>query len=540
MDLIIQINKYETAINQPVDYMFKRNDGLLLTTIIKYIKYFRMKNIHYVAFLLVILLVYSCELVTDYKLNKDIAIDVNLLEYIKAGKDPNLTLFLEAVTLAELEKEFIETNKDKTRIVPDNDAMRQLLSIAGVQQLSDIPKPIIRNLMLYCIFPGNIKSYDLKINEMLGFVSDNGDSIYISREVSGTDEYALFINKASSMAVPIKVIRQDYIFPEGVAQIVSTFPLPTKPKKATDRIPDSFEYDEAVRDTLWVSADAHLYQGNGGNGFNYDKSNRLVSRANVLRYTYMKFNLSDLGIEDISLASFNINVLKTEGTNWEPEIGLYQTQSDWPVDNTFTWNNYADKLNFEEFIVSHRLLIKTGWQKMDITPFLSNYLSNPLSNSVLGFGLKLINGADVPLSNIEIGWYDEKNEVSISRSYIECIGNVNLMSELQLVNHTPLISSGKVTILTRENVLMKAESSQYADVVYTDNNILYKVEELPTKGILVKNGIPLSQSATFTQEELGQNIIKYFPTGTDTDSFKLRVQDYLGGMYKDIITIAIQ
>lgn len=59
-------------------------------------------------------------------------------------------------------------------------------------------------------------------------------------------------------------------------------------------------------------------------------------------------------------------------------------------------------------------------------------------------------------------------------------------------------------------------------------------------GTLVRNGLPMTKSARFTQAELAAGIVKYIHNGQGTtDTFILKVQDYTGGVYTERIPMQI-
>src|SRR5690606_8988798 len=95
-----------------------------------------------------------------------------------------------------------------------------------------------------------------------------GDSLYLTRNVSATDKFRLYVNKNSKLATPqIPVIGQDYVFKDGVAHVVDIFPTYQEVMAVTDPVPDGVDYSDAKKDTLWVEADAHVYRGSGNGNY---------------------------------------------------------------------------------------------------------------------------------------------------------------------------------------------------------------------------------------------------------------------------------
>lgn len=108
-----------------------------------------MKSTHYILSIIV-LLFSGCNLITDYKLdtNPDYLKEVSLIQYLEEGKESTLTMYLEAIKYAGLEEQISTGNR--TRIIPTNDAIKSVLSSAGVEQINQLSKGVIREL-----FSGN-------------------------------------------------------------------------------------------------------------------------------------------------------------------------------------------------------------------------------------------------------------------------------------------------------------------------------------------------------------------------------------------------
>ena len=59
-----------------------------------------------------------------------------------------------------------------------------------------------------------------------------------------------------------------------------------------------------------------------------------------------------------------------------------------------------------------------------------------------------------------------------------------------------------------------------AQYTYNDNNIIFIIEHLPANGTLVRNGLPMTKSARFTQAELAAGIVKYIHNGQGTRLYR--------------------
>jgi hypothetical protein len=78
------------------------------------------------------------------------------------------------------------------------------------------------------------------------------------------------------------------------------------------------------------------------------------------------------------------------------------------------------------------------------------------------------------------------------------------------------------------------------NLIYSDQNIIYQIKELPTDGVITKGGLPLGIDGRFTQADIDYKNVKYFNNGNSTsDGFKLQGRDYAGGTLKNLITVQV-
>ena len=142
-----------------------------------------MKSTHYILSIIV-LLFSGCNLITDYKLdtNPDYLKEVSLIQYLEEGKESTLTMYLEAIKYAGLEEQISTGNR--TRIIPTNDAIKSVLSSAGVEQINQLSKGVIRNLFSYLTFDGTYRSIDMETDQSVKGISDSGEPIFLTRKDS--------------------------------------------------------------------------------------------------------------------------------------------------------------------------------------------------------------------------------------------------------------------------------------------------------------------------------------------------------------------
>ena len=451
-----------------------------------------MKSTHYILSIIV-LLFSGCNLITDYKLdtNPDYLKEVSLIQYLEEGKESTLTMYLEAIKYAGLEEQISTGNR--TRIIPTNETDQ---SVKGI--------------------------------------SDSGEPIFLTRKEGASDKFLLYVNDSKEIdGQSIAVIRQDYLFKDGVAHVVGQLPLYIKKVKETDPIPDDVDHSQAPTYNLPVTEDANVYHGAANT--NYNGSNRLnylCNRASRYRYTFFKFALSEVDfIDNLFSAKLCFNVKRIVGS-FIPSCAVYATSNEW-TEKTLTYNNRPE-FGLEVSIFD----LSTAWNETDITQYIQNAYNN--SETEVSFGLKVLNGEAISTSQVEI-YPRETSSTNLNNSpnaaYIKLQGAID--SELQL-DHNQQIKGSAGSIITLTKVHLQMSAGPNAQYTYNDNNIIFIIEHLPANGTLVRNGLPMTKSARFTQAELAAGIVKYIHNGQGTtDTFILKVQDYTGGVYTERIPMQI-
>jgi len=466
-------------------------------------------------------------LIRDYELDvdPDLLKDLTVLQYIENGNDSTLTIYYDAIKHAQMESLF--TSGSKTYIVPTNDAMRNLLNTAGVLKITDLDPGVVRNLFQYLIVTNEIKSMGIEPDVISGFSTLSGDSIFVTRNSSSNDPYRMNLNPHKSF-IPssIQIIKQDYVFKDGIMQVVDMIPIYRRQTRDTDSIPEGVDYTNADKDTIWISEDASVYQGNKTKNYSIDL-NRLVARSGQTRYTFMKFNVKQIDfVDDLVVAKLHLNVRKINGSNYIPMCGIYETASDW-FELELIWNNMPA---FGAEVASGNLNL--GWSTIDVTTSLKDLYEK--KQLVASYGLKSINGADIPSSSVEI--YNRENTANYP-PFISLMSAIQ--SELKLDVDLPITITGSegVALLKKEKLSMSGNSSTYN---YTDNNIIYVLFTPPENGTLTFYGLPMKKNSQFTQEDMAMGAIKYIGKSTSlSDSFELKAQDYIGGVYPELIQVLI-
>lgn len=488
---------------------------------------------------LCIIMLSGChKLMEDYELDTrpDYWDDITLLDYIDQGENPDLTLYAEAVRYAGVEN--LLEGQAKTRIVPTNEAIQGMLLSAGVSSIQELSPNVVKEMLSYLVIPGAYRSLDLDEGETIGEVTARGDSLYLTRTVTATDKYRLFVNSHAKLATPqIAVNGQDYVFRDGVAHIVNVFPTYQEITTPTDQAPEGVDYSEAKKDTLWVEADAHVYRGARDNNYGGDgpyTTNSIIVNSRPdnhvsARRGFIKFALKEIAFaDDLVGASFNFNVRTPFPANITPTLGVWETGTDWE-ELEVTWNTMP---TFGGQIATSEV-VTLGWNAVSLTTFINRAYQEHAEAVSLGLGL--MDDPNGEFGNVFI--YNREQSNGDYKAFISLLGA--MPSELELDHLSTLqVPQDGAAAITKEQLSMRPAASPTYN--YTDNNIIYVLAETPANGTVTRFGFPIGKFGEFTQEELQNGAVRYVHNGgSSSDVITFKVKDYIGGVYADLIELPV-
>lgn len=503
-----------------------------------------------------VILFTSCDyLVKNYEFddNPNGVRNRTLLEHFENNYDKSCTMYCQAIRIAGLQEE-IEIG-GMTCVVPNNTAFSSFLASVGVTSLEEMNPVLLRSLMLYLIFPGDFRAVTMTPDENYHCESLSGDPIFIKRFPSNTDKYRIVINDNSEELASsiVTVMQQDYMFKnQVVAQVVPEFII-FKPKvEVTEEKPKDYENPNAATATLTVTDDCSIYQGGAGTVYNNSSSGiQVVARSGQVRHGLFKFPLTDINFkEDIVSATLVTRVNNVAGYSIGEDCILQFREfpySGW-VETKATWTNirgsYANPIARAPVVInstSFRAISLTAadwvttpvYVRTDITSSINKYyMGDSTQISLLVEDMS----ANRTAAGTQIQLCDKDNKGHYTT--IELIGP--FPSALTLVRNNPVIVSENVVSLDPDNHFAMGGPSVPDDYHYTDPNIIYAVKSAPTDGILTLYGLPMSVNSRFTQAEMRAGVVKYLRTTGTSDSFTLKVFDYLGGLYASDLIVTVQ
>ena len=475
------------------------------------------------------LFICGCDsLIRDYELDLDADLlkDMKMLQYIEEGYDSTLTIYYEAVKYAGIESQIAKGKQ--TRIVPTNNAMRNLLTSIGATKISDISPNVLKNLFTYLIIPEEFRSLTIKPDIVNVYKTLSGDSLFVTRNSAHNDPYRMFINSPEGfIPASVQIMKQDYVFKDGIMQVVEMFPVYRRNVLIPDPTPEGVDYSSAQKDTILISEDTQVYMANKTRNYGDNFILQLCPRPGQVRYSYMKFDTKPISfLDDLVSARLNFYVSRIVGASYVPLCGFYEVSTDWE-EYTMDFNT---RPAFGAEIATKSLVLV--WNRVDFTSFVKGVYEKQQQSAA--FGLALLNGADITGSIVDI----RHREHATHGPYISLMSAIT--SELRLDVSLPVTinATNEIAILTKDNLSMSGESSIYN---YSDKNIIYVLATPPENGTLTYYGLPLRRNNRFTQHDLAAGAIKYI--GNDmvvNDSFVLKAQDYIGGVYPELIEVLVR
>ncbi len=456
---------------------------------------------------LFILLLSQCKKQKDFEYipgSPESKLGITTWQFIQ--KKDSLSLMEKAIIRTGLKN--LYTNKGaNTYILSLNAGFREYLSENNYPNISAVPVPILKYLLLYQVIGKKILTSDtglVKVNPM-PYETMNGQTMFISH----SSRYQLVINEGTSKSWEIRVSNLEakngaiHISPEVVYFSAKNTELGPVKSHLND-------------DTLFALADTYVRGGWKYSGDNFSNEDLLevknVSAANYYyaRKVYLMFDLNDFNVPgNLRKVKLQLGVDFSHGRG--VDLSLYNVPNNSWSESSITWANApaADPIPIA-VITSH----KSDLFEWDIT----DYISDKLQQDAGKFSI-LLNAE--PESDEVDNFYSTRNSATPHPRIIITLssGNSNLVMG---TNNGLTVKKGGIGILN-DNILTM-EGAAHGEIIYT-------IVTPPIEGWLI-NGIKvLNQGDTFTQLDIDSHGIVYVHNdqSTSDDSMVLSVQDLDGG-----------
>jgi uncharacterized surface protein with fasciclin (FAS1) repeats len=419
-------------------------------------------------------------------------------------QEDSLSLLKAAITATGLESYYSGTT-EYTFIAPRNSAFRDYLKSNKYTDVSDIPTPILKNILLYHIVDGKILFSDPEFytaNSPVSFQTENGQPMYLSRSTN----YQGQINQGTNKSWTI--ITSNLEPTNGAINISSAIVYFSAATGGTEVPNPTLESD-----TIYATQDTYI-NGGASKDMNYGsdiliKVKDVDGSGDYDRRTFLMFDLKDITKKGkLRTAFVDVGVNFTHGNGLR--LSLFNVPDTTWSELAMTWNN-APEADPNE--ISYLITSKVSVFSWDCSSYITQKLKTPGKISI-----KIDGEAGGNETNDLISKENPKN---IPPMLIAVFSSGN--STLAMGTNTGF------TVANGRSAVLKTSELEMAGAAAAD--IIYKLEAPPSNGWLVMGINTLTNGSKFSQLDIDNGNIVYVHSGVGSanDSFKLSVQDKDGG-----------
>lgn len=465
-------------------------------------------------------------------------------QWLESERNINCHIFAQAVEMCGM-KEMFDTIVPSTVIVPNDEAFNQLFSEMGITSIQEFEPVVLKEVLSYLVMSQRYLSTDMQDGAVIAAQNIADKQLYLSKRSSSGNRHQLYVNSylpaevknfASTTAT---VVMQDVAFKDHVAQIVSNVPYFKEYTLKTDTYKGQPNTDQVFE--IQTEADTYLAKTRPESPFD------LTLNCNTERIPlilYEAANSIDF-YDDISIARVNFFVPKIDGIAANPFILYDITDQAWELSQQGTdvtkfyktvISQYTPTLSAENKVATFDFDEVGKWTSVDITDYILKHFKNP-SPKPIAFTVAPANNFYSSVGILYLG-FKKESQVSESNnpSYIQILGRMN--SRIVLQNAKQLECEESV-VITQDNLLCTAPVVPDG-MVYSPQNITYRIIQTPSGGLLARNCLPLKSGDVFTQNEINEGAIKYYKTTAEaSDNFVLRAGDYSGASLQEDITLNV-
>lgn len=501
----------------------------------------------YISIVLALFCMVSClKLQTNgaYDTNGDYWGGYTFNQWLESERNINCHIFAQAVEMCGM-KEMFDTIVPSTVIVPNDEAFNQLFSEMGITSIQEFEPVVLKEVLSYLVMSQRYLSTDMQDGAVIAAQNIADKQLYLSKRSSSGNRHQLYVNSylpaevknfASTTAT---VVMQDVAFKDHVAQIVSNVPYFKEYTLKTDIYKGQPNTDQVFE----IPTEADTYLANTRPESPFD----LTLNCNTERIPlilYEAANSIDF-YDDISIARVNFFVPKIDGIAANPFILYDITDQAWELSQQGTdvtkfyktvISQYTPTLSAENKVATFDFDEVGKWTSVDITDYILKHFKNP-SPKAIAFTVAPANNFYSSVGILYLG-FKKESQVSESNnpSYIQILGRMN--SRIVLQNAKQLECEESV-VITQDNLLCTAPVVPDG-MVYSPQNITYRIIQTPSGGLLARNCLPLKSGDVFTQNEINEGAIKYYKTTAEaSDNFVLRAGDYSGASLQEDITLNV-
>lgn len=466
-------------------------------------------------------------------------------EWLKSERNLDCHVFAEAVKLADLTEVF-DALEPSTVIVPNDEAFNQLFSEMGISSIQEFEPVVLKEILSYLIMSQRYISTDMQDGAVIAAQNLIDKPLYLSRKSSSGNRLQMYVNMhvpsgvKNFAATTATVVMQDVAFKDHVAQIVSNVPYFKEYTLKTDTYKGLPNTDQVFE--IPTEADTYLAKTRPESPFD------LTLNCNTERIPlilYEATNSVDF-YDEISVARVNFYVPKVDGIAANPFILYDITDQAWELSQqgtdvakfyTTVLNQFTPTLSAENKVATFDFDEPGKWTSVDITDYILKHFSTP-SPKPIAFTVAPANNFYSSVGILYLGFKKEsKNDMTNNPSYIQILGRMNSRIVLQ---NTKALQCSESAVITQDNLLCTAPVVPDG-LVYSPQNITYRIIQTPQGGVLTRNCLPLKEGDVFTQNEINEGAIKYYRTTAESiDEFVLRAGDYSGATLQEHIKMNVE
>ncbi len=453
--------------------------------------------------------VLSCEIQDNFEYEHapdNSKLGMNAITYI--NQNDSLSLLAEAIEYAGME-EFYGGSKAYTFIAPNNQAFRAYFKDNGYTKVTDIPLPLLRNVLKYHIVNDVVNFNDPSLsssNKPIAYLTENGQTMYLSH----TSTFVGVINEGTNQQWQIRT--SNLVPDNGVIHVVNFITFYSAPTGDVNAVnPD------LLLDTIYPKHDSYI---NGGidAGTNYGSQN-LLKIKNVTndgdydRKAVLMFDFDDFKTEgvltDLKL-QLSVSFTHAKGV----DLNLFETPST-------NWTESSIKFNNMVFPTSSRIAsIKTS--KVSYFNFdLTEYYKDRNPEGLISFMLDGQAGSD------ETDEIASKEHATLSPPMlIATYASGNSVLKLEKITDAQ-VEKGGVSVLSNNNLQVSGATA--VDIIFT-------IEDVPDFGWLVKGAEVLKKGSKFSQLDLDLKNLVFIHDGEGSGerNLLLTARDRAGAVLEDI------
>ena len=458
----------------------------------------------------------SCEIQDGFSYkesNSNADLGITAWEFIQ--RHDSLILFQEAIKLTNTQ-DIYQLSTGKSFIAPTNEAFVKYLSDNAYESLSEVPIPILRNVIKYHIVNAYVSFDDPKLmerNNPLPYTTENGQTMFLSHNAGFTG----IINEGTSKQW--EIVTSNLKALNGVIHVVSSVVYFSALSTGTDG-PDP----TIIRDTIFPIADAYINGGSkAGQNFGADpllKLKNVTGSGDYDRKAFLMYNLKDFKKEGI-IVDLKLEIAVKFTAAKGISLDVYDVPDTTWTEMGITFNNATIPTTAPVSSITSR---KVGAFEF---PMIDYYKTLDHKGRI---SLMLDQEAGKDETN---DWHSKENTGGFfPPMLIARFASGDTVLEIEK-NLGCIVASGEAFAFNKD--MLQVTGSPAGDISYI-------IKQVPEFGWLIRGANILKVGDSFTQEDVDAMNVLYINNGSGSqDKIVVTAEDKAGASLDEFdITVIIQ